>query len=113
MTADHSLASTMACARISLTITTAIAPAPATPDDIVTATSTSAHAIRAKTMEYATITMDRTRANANRALAAQTASRLSTSVSRSLASMAVHASRLKKVTLSAFVARDFRDSFVN
>lgn len=92
---------------------TAIALALAIPVDSVTATLTSAHAIRAKTMAYAMTTMDRTRANANRALAAQTVSRLPTSVSRFPASTVAHASRQRKVTLSAFVAKVFRDNFVN
>jgi uncharacterized membrane protein len=92
--------------------THAIALEPDTLAIFVRKISTNAHEIHVRMAVFATTIMDLIRANANQDSVALTVNRSSTSVSHLHASMEELASRLKKVTLSAFVEKVLRDNFV-
>jgi hypothetical protein len=85
---------------------------PATLAIYVKKTLTNVPEIHVKTTASALTIMAVTRASVDRALVETIAIKLSTNANRRRASMVGHASRRIKVTLSAFVAKVFRDSFV-
>jgi hypothetical protein len=75
-------------------------------------TSMNALEIHVKTTAFALITTVATPASVDRDSVVIIASKLSMSVSHRHVSTVAHASRRKKVTLSAFVAKVFRENFV-
>jgi hypothetical protein len=84
----------------------------ATLESFARKTSTNVREIRVRTTACASTTTAVTRASVDRDSVAITASKSSTNVNPHLVSTAAIASRREKVTLSAFVAMVFRDSFV-
>lgn len=112
MTANHSRVRIMESALMKFSDFRVTAVEPAMLETYVKRTSMNAPEIRAKTTASALTIMAVTHASVDQASAAKTAIKLSTNVNLRRVSTVAPASRRIKVTLSAFVAKVFRDNFV-